>query len=356
MLSLTTMALALVAGTAVTTAGNASAAGTTHVVEAGESIQAAIDAAQPGDTIKVEPGVYTEALVITTDDLTLKGSHGTVLTMPETADNACTEFLDGLVVGICVFGGIDFETFEVTDPVENPRISGFVVRGFSESGILALATEGLRVTDTKARNNGGYGIFSLASTRPVLAHNKASGNGFAGLYVGSNQDVDAKVYDNVSRNNAIGIFLRDVSDGVVKRNETIGNCAGILLLANAPGPVTEWKIRHNLVKRNNKSDCGGEEGVPSGNGILLMGASDNKVTENIVLGNRGEGPEGGGIALVIAEPEEEGGEAIVPSGNTIRHNLVLRSRPFDLFSDGTGEGNRFRHNLCMTSEPANLCG
>ena len=50
--------------------------GTVIQVRAGESIQAAVDAAQPGDTIVVGPGVYTatgtDAVVtITTDDLTL---------------------------------------------------------------------------------------------------------------------------------------------------------------------------------------------------------------------------------------------------------------------------------------------
>ena len=38
------------------------------------TIQAAIDAASPGDTIKVKPGIYTEYLIITTDGLTIKGA------------------------------------------------------------------------------------------------------------------------------------------------------------------------------------------------------------------------------------------------------------------------------------------
>ena len=88
-------------------AGSAWAGGAkTHVVRPGESIQAAIDAARPGDTILVKPGTYAEALKITTDGLTLKGSRGTVLTMPDDAE-PCLVFDPGApptLEGICVLG------------------------------------------------------------------------------------------------------------------------------------------------------------------------------------------------------------------------------------------------------------
>jgi len=234
-------------------AGSAWAGGSkTHVVRPGESIQAAIDAARPGDTILVKPGLYAEALAITTDNLTLKGSRGTVLVPPASADNACTRLFGPVfgpsVDGICVLGEINLETFEVIDPVERPHISGFVVKGFTGSGIFAVGTEDLRATHNWAKENTGYGTFAILSTRPVLAYNKASGNGDAGLYVGSNQQVDAKVFGNSSWDNPIGIFLRDVSHGTAERNHVFGNCSGILLLAGAPGPVTEWRIRRNLVR------------------------------------------------------------------------------------------------------------
>jgi parallel beta-helix repeat protein len=337
-------------------AGSAWAGGSkTHVVRPGESIQAAIDAARPGDTILVKPGVYTEALAITTDNLTLKGSRGTVLVPPASADNACTRLFGPIlgpsVDGICVLGEINLETFEVIDPVERPRISGFVVKGFTGSGIFAVGTEDLRATHNWAKDNTGYGIFVLLSTRPVLAYNKASGNNDAGLYVGDNQQVDAKVFGNTTWDNSIGIFLRDVSHGTAQRNQVFGNCSGILLLAGAPGPVTEWKIRRNLVRANNKTDCGEEDPVPSGMGILLLGAADNDISKNLVLGNRGEGVEGfgGGIVLVTGGPQFE------PSGNTVRKNVAFRNQPFDIAWDGTGSGVVFKGNRCATSQPGGLC-
>jgi hypothetical protein len=44
------------------------------VVDGGESIQAAIDTAQPGDIITVNPGIYHEMLIIRTEGLTLQGA------------------------------------------------------------------------------------------------------------------------------------------------------------------------------------------------------------------------------------------------------------------------------------------
>jgi nitrous oxidase accessory protein NosD len=323
-----------------------------RVVRPGESIQAAIDAASPGDTIIVKPGTYAEALVVQTDDLTLKGSKGTVLVMPDSADNICTELSGGTVIGICALGEINPETFEVIEYLEGPSISGFTIRGFSDSGIIALATDRFHAFHNRVEDNAGYGIFSISSTRPVLGHNKATGNNDAGLYVGGEQAVRAKVFANTSWDNGLGIFLRDASNGTATGNHVFGNCTGILLLANAPGPVTNWKLRHNLVRANNR-DCG-EEG-PSGVGILLQGASDNEISRNVVVGNRGEAPSGGGIVLATAEPEEPGGEAIAPSGNVVRKNVVLRNRPFDISWDGTGTGNQFLDNLCRTSQPEGLC-
>jgi nitrous oxidase accessory protein NosD len=337
-------------------AGSAWAGGSkTHVVRPGESIQAAIDAARPGDTILVKPGKYTEALVITTDDLTLKGSRGTVLVPPASADNLCVTLFEGAIVGICAHGEINLDTFEVIDPLEGPRISGFVLKGFGGSGILALGTEDLRATHNWAKDNDGYGIFAILSTRPVLAYNKTSGNTDAGLYVGSNQQVDAKVFANTTWDNPIGIFLRDVSHGTAQRNHVFGNCSGILLLAGAPGPLTNWKIRHNLVKANNKTDCGEEDPVPSGMGILLLGAADNDISKNLVLGNRGEGMEGLGGGIVLVTGGEPGGPQFEPSGNTVRKNVAFRNQPFDIAWDETGDDVIFRNNRCGTSQPGGLC-
>ena len=58
----------------------------TIVVGPGQSIQAAVNVASPGDTVLILPGVYHQSVQIRTDGITLRGSGafrgGTVLVPP----------------------------------------------------------------------------------------------------------------------------------------------------------------------------------------------------------------------------------------------------------------------------------
>ena len=69
----------------------AAAGGTTIVVNPGQSIQAAVNTAQPGDTVLVKPGVYHQAVLLKTDGITLRGSGdflgGTVIEPPASPPN-----------------------------------------------------------------------------------------------------------------------------------------------------------------------------------------------------------------------------------------------------------------------------
>ena len=67
-------AVIAVAGAALVLASPALA--TVRHVHPGQSIQAAINAADPGDTIQVAAGVYHQNLTITTNNITLWGAGG----------------------------------------------------------------------------------------------------------------------------------------------------------------------------------------------------------------------------------------------------------------------------------------
>jgi nitrous oxidase accessory protein NosD len=324
----------------------------THHVHKGESIQAALDAANPGDTVLVHRGTYRESLQIDTDSIRLEGDHARLLEPASPSDTLCNQFAP--VTGICVVGQGDLETGVVSDYVSRVLIKGFTIEGFSGDGILAAGSELLRVSHDRLLDNGGYGAFALISKRPHYLHDVASGNSAPGLYVGDSPQANAVVRDNRSTgNNGEGILLRSAVGGEVSDNSLRGNCAGLLALADAPGPAGMFQIHHNRVRQNNKA-CPGEpeEGEPpiSGLGIAVVGAFGTDVSRNKVRGNQPSGDSflSGGIAVT------EGVGGTDPQNDAVRRNKAFDNGPDDLSWDDKGTVV-FKKNQCATSDPVGLC-
>src|ERR671914_694359 len=98
-----TMALTVLVASGVvlaTAIGSAQAAN--KVVGPGESIQKAINAAHPGDTIVVR-GVHREDVVIRKNGIKLRGVGDAVIEAPARAGSPCSKFGEGLTA-ICVLG------------------------------------------------------------------------------------------------------------------------------------------------------------------------------------------------------------------------------------------------------------
>ncbi len=152
------------------------------VVKPGESIQEAIDAAQPGDTIVVRPGTYAESLEIRKEGLKLLGS-GAVLTPPQQAsENACNDPPE-FIVGVCTAGEFEFteQGPETGKLLPNVTVDGFKIQGFA-MGIFGIATRNLKVSHNVFEENQIYGAFSIASTGTQFLYNRARDTGFAALY------------------------------------------------------------------------------------------------------------------------------------------------------------------------------
>ena len=134
------LALALVAGVGSATADSS-------VVGPGESIQKAINAADPGDTIVVR-GVHHEDVIIRKNGIKLRGIDGAVIETPAIpkADSPCSRA--SRPTAICVLGGVNLETFEVTGPrVSDVSVSGFTIRGLKDKdGLLIDVTYGRDTT------------------------------------------------------------------------------------------------------------------------------------------------------------------------------------------------------------------
>ncbi|MGY1502524.1 right-handed parallel beta-helix repeat-containing protein [Streptomyces sp. QTS52] len=323
----------------------------THRVQPGESIQQAVDAARPGDTVVLSPGTYHESVRITVSDLTLRGSvagPAVIVPGPAAADNTCATAGNG----ICVTG-------TKSHPVKDVTLRSLTLRGFAKNGLWASWTDRLKVKYVTAEKNGQWGIAQERSVRGVFSHNTAERNGDAGLFVANTVDREDGAQDSkgteINHNrllgNRIGVTVRRLRNLTVEHNEATGNCAGVFVVGDEGKPrAGAMSVSRNHIHANNKL-CPKTPRLPflQGSGIVLTGTEKTLVTKNRVEDNVGTSPLSGGIVLFksfVGAPNES---------NEIRDNVVLRNSTADLADRDTGTNNTFRDNTCGVSEPAGLC-
>jgi nitrous oxidase accessory protein NosD len=328
---LMTTVAALLALSLLVFTGFASAKPKGHVVRPGESIQKAIEAADPGDTIVVLGGVHHESVVIKKDGISLRGDDA-VLKPPAKPTSPCG------ASGFCV-------------QADDVSISGFTVRNFPASGIIAIGAHNAKFVTNRAFNNGEYGIAAFSSPGTRMIANLTSGSDDAGLYVGDSPHADATVVANETYDNFLGIFVRNALHGKIFGNRVHNNCLGMLFLADAPGPAGAFGVSANKVVNNTRACPAFEDAPPlSGVGIALLGARGMQIKGNHIVHNVPSGPTSFSGGVVVTK----GFGGTAPTNNTVVGNTILRNKP-DIFWDKSGSGNRFEPNNCKTSKPGGLC-
>ena len=110
----------------------------TRVVHPGQSIQAAVNASDPGDTVVVKAGTYYQSVRIATDGITLR-AHGQVTLKPSKYGyGEC--YQSGNAVGICVSSSeFDPGTRAIPNGSTTSPSPGSASRASKETACLALA-------------------------------------------------------------------------------------------------------------------------------------------------------------------------------------------------------------------------
>jgi parallel beta-helix repeat protein len=250
---LTTIALTLLVASGVAlAAGIGSAGAQSAVVGPGESIQKAVNAAAPGDTIVVR-GVHREDVIIGKNGIKLRGDDAT-LKPPARAGSPCSRVSGP--TAICVLGDFNLETGEPTGPrVSDVSVSGFTIRGFKIAGKGDKDLVGIDVTN--ARNttvvgnrvigNVSLGIGVAGSVNTTVAKNHVIGGPESehGIFVEFNSRT--KIVNNVVRSNVFGIDVNKSPNTTIAGNDSIGNSVdGIAVLEDSPGT----NILSNVARRN----------------------------------------------------------------------------------------------------------
>jgi cytochrome c peroxidase len=311
----------------------------TITVRSGGSIQAAVDAARPGDTIEVEPGTYKQTVLVDVDRITLRGL----------VKEAGRAILDG--------------EGELTDAViasgQGFTIEGFAVRHYTSNGITVHGVTGVVFRDLVVEDTGLYGVYPVECKNVLVERVMASGVKDAALYVG--QSADIVVRHNEVHDNVTGIEIENSVNAVVEDNFAHGNTGGILvfLLPNNPSKVgSDTRVVNNRVMENNHRNFGDPNAivsqVPSGTGVFIMAADRTEVAGNEIRGN-----DSFGIAVVSLKNAFPQGTrfdvGIVPEGNWIHDNRLsnngrnpaasvkaVAGRGVDLLWDGSGWDNAWR--------------
>jgi parallel beta-helix repeat protein len=351
-------------------------------VHKGQSIQAAVDRAKPGDRIVIGPGVYREdgkpcpaisaqtcAVAIQKNGIKLIGvgsrKHPVVLRARD-GQGAGIEVAKESRSGDCLS--------DASQRLHGSLIRGLTVRGFDDFGVFLLCVDHWRITRVRAIDNGEYGTFPSHTTIGRLDHSFASGSNDTGHYIG--QSSHARVDHNVAKDNVSGFELENSSRIRADHNLAAGNTGGILSFALPNLDVTsnsDNRIDHNRVSRNNrKNTCVEPEdtvcAVPAGTGILLLAADRNRVAANKVTGNNsygiavanycvGLGVSDADCAALDIEPNPDGNRTL---DNTAKNNgknpdpSVPSVFTVDLAWDTTGTGNCWSNNKAGTTFPSPL--
>lgn len=346
------------------------------------SIQAAVNAAHTGDTIRVFPGTYTEQVTVpdTKDRITLTAVEPGKAVVKAPATLTATDGLiqiDGaddvtvrgfkitgpgnLFAGVWVYhnGSAVIEGNTITSIRQNPL-------GGAQSGIGVVLGRGGTPGDAVIRDNTitdyqKEGItVAYAGSDAQIVGNTITGAGPTAVNPQNGIDVntgaDATIIGNtVTRNvytvdnSAVGIAAVSAGDVTIAGNRVTGNSLGIvvqftdgvsILLNDVRGSLTSGidlsTLANATVAGNLVRDSGKD-------GIILRDVGNTLVTLNAVLGSGGNG-----IAVT------DGSDA-----NRIRFNVALGSDGKDLFDDTTGTGtagtaNTWAGNVHQTASPSGL--
>ena len=276
--------------------------------------------AEPGDTIKLESGLFPILGPLSMEgkeDIVIRGAgmNGTILSFAGQVEGA-----QGLSITNCT--NITLEDFTVQD-AKGDAIKCQYVNGITFRRVKAQWLGGPKPT------NGAYGLYPVQCENVLIEHCVAIAASDAGLYVGQSKNIIVRfseAFDNVA-----GIEIENSTRADVYGNNVHGNTGGILVFDLPDLAVKEGKqvrIFDNIIKDNNIDNFAPEGNivgkVPSGTGIMVMATEQVEVFDNTIINNKTAGT--AVVSYYITEEETKDSQYNpYTSAIYIHHNIYRRA-------------------------------
>jgi len=306
MRTLTFVALGLVAALALSMGGVA-ADGDVLVVDGDDegaynSIQAAVDAAEPGDTVLVRPGTYHESVtvdsavkIVAPDGATLDGSDsdGPAIDVETDAD----VIIDGLTItgyerGIAALGTAgDWEVRNVI--VRNVEFSAIAAGG--TDGDWTVSNVSIRNVSTGVAAESSAGDWSVTDT---TIRNVSIGHGIEAVSATGDWTLHGVTVANV---HWVGVAASFTEGNWRARNVTVRNATVGISAIEAAG---DWSIRGSTIIDASVSDRFDFRQPALKEGVGLYARDTTGAWS--VHGTRFDGNEAGGIVAEGADPDGNG--------------------------------------------------
>ncbi|MFP3882535.1 MAG: PLDc N-terminal domain-containing protein [Actinomycetota bacterium] len=285
------------------------------------TIQAAVDAAEPGDLVLIEEGIYRESADVRTPGVTIRGVDRNEVIIDgefERPNGIQALFTDGVVV-------------------EN-----LTTRNHTLNGVFWSGVRGYRASYVTAINNGDYGIYAFDSGDGLFEHSYASGSPDASYYIGQCNPCDAVITDSIGEYSGLGYSGSNASTNIYIVNNVFrynGTGAAPNSLDGELLPPTEnVVVAGNLIHDNGYGEFPHKtaQWATQGMGIAVAGTVDSLVANNRIINH----PVGGIQVFPMIDDN-----VYMPAGNTVTGNVVKGSGLGDLTLSGmAGSGNCFAGN------------
>ena len=260
------------------------------------SIQGAVDIAEPGDLILIDPGLYTEEVIVRTNDIVIRGRDRN------------TVFIDGvhsLNDGVTVLAdGVALENLTVRNYLNDGVSVG--------TGDDVVPVNRFRAFHVTTSNTGANGIALRNVTNAEIRQGWLSGHAGSGVLVTDCTQCNTLITTTLAQYSARGFSVVGASEGVAIFSSTSqNNRVGIMVEDSPRQPTTGALIAANLVLNNGFTSTPSAD--PSddrsfGVGIHVGGTLSTEVTANrirantrtgILLSTNNAGTSGDPIAPVV---------------------------------------------------------